>query len=227
MLPFTVVITPNPLVLKVLPELTCKVPSIVALSLPDIVRLTFVLKISTDPELIIKSVTGAPPIVRVAAAAAVNVRSAVPPMLSELSESVGTFVIVPATVRSIITSSPATGTVPPLQLAPSFHWPPPGSCQVFVAPNDKLKEERPKRIAKTEKAFKILFETDRSPDVDLLEVICIELIFKLRFQYHIKKLLPALNFFFKTDHRAILFPSSASLKTDRTPDYLLRLSIYH
>ncbi len=106
MVPFTVVITPNPFVLKVLPEFISKVPSIVALSLPDIVRFTLVLKIRTDPALTIKSVTGAPPIVSVAAPPAVKVRSAVPPMLSELSEMVGTFVIVPVTVRLMMTLSP-------------------------------------------------------------------------------------------------------------------------
>jgi hypothetical protein len=157
-----------------------------------------VLKISTEPELIMKSVTGAPPTVKVdvPGPAAVKVRSAVPPMLSELREMVGTFVIVPATVRLIITSSAATGIAPSSQLPGTVHEPPPGRFHVFIAPNVKVKEERMHSKIKMEKDFPILSAIAGRFNIGFFEVIYDGLIIKLRFQYNIKKLRPALISFF-------------------------------
>jgi hypothetical protein len=77
-------------------------------------------------------------IVSIVAPVPVNVTSAVPPILIELRLIEGTFDIIPAAVKLMITSSPASGTVPPDQFAPTFHAPAPANAHVFVAANVRL-----------------------------------------------------------------------------------------
>jgi hypothetical protein len=150
----------------------------------------------TDPALTVKSIPAAPPIVRVLPAVAVSVRSAVPPILNEFREILATSVIVPAVVRLIITSSPATGIAPSSQLPGTVHEPPPGRFHVFTAPNVKVKDERMHIKIKTEKDLPILSANAGRFNIGLSEVIYDRLIIKMQVQYNIKKLLPALISFF-------------------------------
>ena len=74
--PFTLVDTPAPVVLNVLPNPTFNTPSIVAVAGFASVNVTNVLCVNVDPELITKSVPAPFVIVSVFAAAAVSVASA-------------------------------------------------------------------------------------------------------------------------------------------------------
>jgi hypothetical protein len=91
--------------------------------------------INSDKLFIIKSVPTVFPIVRVLEEPDVNVSIADPPTTREFMEIVGTLLMVPVFERFITMSSPGEGIVPPLQLTPEVHEPPPTGCQVFIAPN--------------------------------------------------------------------------------------------
>jgi hypothetical protein len=70
--------------------------------------------------------------------APVNLTVLDPVIVIELIEMVGTLLIVQAPVALIAMSSPASGIVPPDQLAPTTHDPLPARVHVFNAENDML-----------------------------------------------------------------------------------------